>query len=283
MRRIASILIAGGLLAVGSAAAPAADPANGTVSKAQPKVTWTGEVTGSYFNRIPVIATGDDTVPCSPPGCDAFALTLADSDDLTVTADAPESTSTTGGASQVTIRIRKPDGSVLITTGDASPEKPLTVKIKKAPAGDYGVEYFNYFVDGPIEYVGTATLGSAPTAAPAPAASGGTPPSGQPGPQPAQDLSVTVKVGKASARKLAKSRKLAATVSVSRAVKSVTATLRSGKKVVGKGKLGAVTGSAKLTLKLSKKLKKGKYKLTVAASDGAGVSAARTITVKVGK
>lgn len=299
--RRARAVLAGGLLVIaGSTAALAATPSSGEVSKAKPRVEWTGSVINSYANRIPVLVTEDDTFPCLPQSCDMFALKVVESDDLTITADAPEGSSTDGSSgTQVTLRIRKPDGSVSVHTSDASgvsPEKPLTVKIKKAPAGDYEIEYFNYYLAtaGAIEYKGTATLGSPITApvgpsqpphpvSPSPQPGGGTQPNNQPGGNQQQAIDLSVKTGKLSAKKLKKGKKLAATVTVNREVQSVTGTLKKGKKVVGKGKLGRVQKSAKLSLKLSKALKKGTYSLTVAASDGAGSNAIKTVKVKVGK
>jgi hypothetical protein len=297
--RSRGLLITGGALLLVSTGALAATPDKGEVSHAAPKVTWTGQVTNSYPNRVAILladqAGESDSVPCAPMSCDTFALKVAESDDLTLTADAPESTSQTGDSgSQVTIRITRPDGSKELHTteaGGASPDKPLTVKIKKAPAGDWAVEYYNYFYGGAIDYTGTATLGAVKPAAappaPAPAPSGGSnpAPSGGSTPAPAaqEGLTVAVKAAKASAKKLKKAKKLAATVTVSRAVKSVSAVLKSGKKVVGKGSAGAFSGSKKITLKLSKKLKKGKYSLTVLADDGAGTKASRTVAVKVAK
>lgn len=286
MSRLAITAAALALGALGTTAALAATPGSGTVSKASPEVTWTGAVTTSYPNRIPVIITEDDTFPCLPQMCDMFALEVADSDLLTIKADAPESTSTSGNAgSQVTLRIRRPDGSVSVHSTDtagASPEKPLVVKIKNAPKGAWEIEYFNYFFGPPVEYNASAYLGT-PAAAPAAEepVTVAPPPAAD---QTAQEgLTVRAKAGKVSAKKANKSRKLAAKVTVSRKVKSLTATLKKGKKVVGKGRLGAFSGTKRVTLKLTKRLKAGRYSLTVAANDGSGVSAIRTVAVKVSK
>jgi hypothetical protein len=286
-------LITAGVLAAGASGAIAATPGDGTVSKDSPKVTWTGQVTTSYPNRVLLLladlAGQSDSVPCGPQTCDSFKLKVADSDDLVLTADAPEGTSTDGSSgSQVTLRITKPDGSKEIHTTEAagaSPEKPLVVKLKKAPAGDYTIEYFNYFYGPPVDYTATATLGAVkPPAAPAAPATGAAPAPAAPAAPAAQEgLTVTAKVGKASAKKLNKAKKLAATVTVSRAVKSLTATLKSGSKVVGKGSLGGFSGTKKVSLRLSKKLKAGKYTLVVAASDGAGTTSGSTVAFKLAK
>lgn len=291
-RRSRALAAGGLLLLTGATGAIAATPESGEVSKANPKVTWSGEVTNSYANRVALlladIAGQSDAVPCGPSTCDAFALKVAESDDLTITADAPESTSQTGDAgSQVTLRITRPDGSKELHTteaGGASPDKPLTVRIKKAPAGDYMIEYYNYFYGSAVEYSASATLGPPkPATVVAPPAAPEAPAPAQPQAPVQEGLTVKAKVGKASAKKLNRSRKLAASVTVSRAVKSLTATLKSGKKIVGKGKLGAFSGSKKVTLKLSRKLKPGKYTLVVAASDGAGSTAGSSTAFKIRK
>ena len=270
----ARMIIAGaGVFALAAGIAAAANPDSGSVSNSAPSLTWKGQVTASYGPRIIAVAADDDSVPCSQPYCDAFNLKVVDKNDLTLSAGVPAGTGT--GASQVTLRIHKPDGSVLVASGDADEKKPFSTKLKGAAAGDYVIDYMNNFIDGPIDYVGTATLGA--PAAPAPSPGGGSAGGGTtPAPAPAQDLKITVKAGKVTT----KSKKLTATVTVSRQVKSISATLFKGKKAVAKGAVGATTSSAKVSLKL-KKLKKGTYRLNVIADDGAGVQAGKSVTVKV--
>ena len=275
-RTLGAVLGGAVAVAAGASIAGAADPASGTISNATPSVKWAGDVTGSYAARIPVVLSEDDSVPCVAPTCDAFALTLADAGDLTVSGTAPGGTSTGGddAPAQVTIRVRKPDGSVVLFTGDATEDKPLSGKIKAAPKGDYDVEYWNNFIDGPIDYVGGAFIGAGPKpAVPAPPA-----PAPAPAPAPKEDLKVSGKAGKNSAKR----KRVVLTVTVSRAVKSVTATLLKGSKKLGSGKLGAFSGSKKLTIKAAK-LKAGTYSVALTADDGAGVKAAKTIKVKVGR
>jgi hypothetical protein len=270
---LCGFLIAGGMLA---GTAVAATPESGEVSKAAPKVQWTGQTTGSYFTRVPAAVTADDSVPCEAPSCDTFALKVADSATLTVAADIVQPADNPGA---VTIRIRKPDGSVVVGSSDAdavSEGKPFKMTIKNAPTGDYTVEYWNNFYDGPIDYTASAELAVPPPAiAPptvaAPAA-----------PAPVEAIGLSVSAPKVSARSLAKTRKLAAKVTVSRAVTAVTATLKKGAKKVGAGKLGATSGTAKLTVKTAKKLKPGRYSLVVNATDGT-TSTAKTVKVTVRK
>lgn len=278
VRRTLGIAITGGALLAGTAVA--ADPESGTVSNASPKVQWTGEVTGSFFNRYPVVATEDDGVPCEAPSCDTFALTVADKGNLTLTADIAQPEDNPGS---VTLRVRQPDGSTVISSGDnVSEGKPHKFTIKNAATGDYAVEYYNNFVDGPIGYTATASL---PATAPAPAPGEPAPaptPSGPASPPAPTSFSLTVKPAKTSARRANRSRKAFATVTSDREI-SVQAALKKGSRTVGKGAIAKLNGKGKLALKLSRKLKAGKYKLTVAGRDAAGTTVVRTVAVKVRK
>jgi hypothetical protein len=274
-----------GLMLTGAVAgtAIAATPESGSVSKAAPKVEWTGETIGSYFSRVPTAVTEDDSVPCQAPSCDSFALTVADSANLTIAADIDQEADNAGS---VTLRVRQPDGTVIVGSSGAdevSDGKPYKIQIKNAKTGDYTVEYWNNFFDGPITYSGYAELAVAAPASGAPA--GGQPPAPQPtpaaggpapGPAPTQAIALSVKSAKA------KGKKGSAKVTVSRTVKAVLAQLKKGKKVVATGKRGETTGTATIKFKAKKKLKKGKYTLTVTVTDGS-TSAAKTVKVKVKK
>ncbi len=273
-RRIAVALTASGAFAALATAGIAADPSEGTVDPATPKITWTGETTGSYLVLNPMNNDPEDT-PCEAPACDKFALKVAGGPaNLTLTNEV-EDDDATGG-----IRVEKPDGSIVYASGPSATGKPFKLQIKAAPNGDYSVGMINNFIDGPQPYTGGAELAvpkpaapAAPAPAPAPAPTG---------PAPAQDFTLTVKAPKsASARKLAKKRKLAVTVTVSREVAKITAKLAKGSKTAGTGFLGRTSGTKKLTVKTSRKLKKGSYKLTVAATDAQGTTVVRTLPIKV--
>ena len=283
---IAASLLTGAL----GATAVAADPDKGTVSADSPKVTWRGQVSeGSYFvSRAMILAdaTGNGgDVPCDQ-GCDSFALTVATKKDLTVSADSPATTDDPG---QTVIRVTKPDGSYLTTVGESSEGKPVIVKFKNADTGDYAIDVSDNYADA-HEYAGSASLAvpppaAGPTAPPAappatsnPPASGGT---------QGQDIDLAVKAGKASLRKLRKSRKLTAKVTVSREVAKLSGFLRKGKATIATATRGKTSGTVSVTLKLAKKaakkLKKGTLTLTFVADDGQGTTATRTVKVKVGR
>lgn len=297
-RALCAASIAGACVA---ATAFAANPESGTVSAESPQVKWLGQNTeGSYAASRAMIfadAAGDPgAAPCEQ-GCDSFKLTVKTQKDLTIGADSP---SEDVEPDQVVIRVQKPDGSYLTTVGDSNKGKPLTVKFKNAATGDYVIDYSNNYADA-HEYDGFAQLGSG-----APAGSGASPntppppstmpvPGGQQqgnpptpataGGGPGQNIDIKVKVGKLSARKLKKARRLTATITVSREVATLTAQLKKGKKVLGSGKRGKTSGTVKVKLKLSKKsarkLRKGTLALAVRAADGNGTSAVKAIKVKL--
>jgi hypothetical protein len=262
-----------GLLAVG---AVAATPESGEVSAAKPKLKWSGETTGSYFARLPVASGAAEDAPCESPSCDTFALTVKDQADLTVSGNVPAGTGT--GASQVTLRITKPDGSFVVGSGDAEETKPFKLKITNAAPGAYKIDYWNNFFDGPVAYTGTAELAIA--APVAPAAPGPAAPASPPA--TAEDFSFTVKAPKLSAKKVTKAKKFAVPFTVSREVAKVDMQLRQGKKVLAKGAAGRTASSGKVTLK-AKKLKAGSYTLFATATDARGTSVSRTVKLKIKK
>jgi hypothetical protein len=263
-----------------AAVAIASEPSSGTISTASPKATWTGTVQESVTAFHAQHTGGSDDAPCVQPTCDTYALKVADAaPELVLTADAGDN-----DAANVGLRVKMPDGSYVRAAGaSSSPKSPLKLKIKPAPAGDYVVDYTNYYVGGEIPYTATATLtvpGAAPAATAAPAPGGGPAPTPAP---PAQSFTLTVKAPKVSAKKAKKGRTVAVGVTVSREVSSVLAVLRKGKKEVGRGSLGKVAKSGKVKLLLGKALKKGAYSLYVEAKDAAGTTVSRTVKVTVKK
>ena len=296
-RAFCGLLITAG--AIGAGSAIAAEPGNGKIDSANPRIDWKGEVTASWVPSRAVIladiAGESGSVPCEAPTCDSFALTVGEKKDLTIGVTAPEPDD------QVIFRVQQPDGAYVTTVANADAKGNVIVKFKGAAPGDYVLDYWNYYTTGTQPYAGYAQLAVPAAAAPAPAAD--TPPNqqqqtpqqGQPGapqqtgpqPQPTQPneaIALNVKVGKASAKKLKKARKLVATVTVSRPA-TVSGTLKKGKKTVAKGKV-LVKSSGKLKLKIAKKaakkLKKGTYKLVVSATDGR-MSTSKTVKVKIRK
>ena len=271
-----TLALASGGLTLIAGAAVASTPSSGTIGNASPKTEWSGQVYASFFANA---AAGGESDPCAPGGCDAFALKVADPGDVTISADAPKPTA---GASEATVylRVRKPDGSVALTSGAASPEKPLKFKLKGAKAGDYTVEYMSSYGNTNV-YEASAELGVAAAPAPAPAPAPGPAPAPQPQPA-AQDIAVDVKApARLSAKKLSRARKLVVTVKVSREVSRIDAVLKKGSKTVGRGSLGRASGTQRLTLKLAR-LKAGTYSLSVAATEGA-TTGQKTIKVKIRK
>jgi methionine-rich copper-binding protein CopC len=110
------------------------------------------------------------------------------------------------------------------------------------------------FVGAPCAAPGTPTV-TVPiaTAAPLPAAA-------------APKLTVTAP--KLVAKKVAKAKGFSVKLSTTAPLTAVTAQLKKGSKVVGKGSLKSLTGSGTLKVKVAKKLKKGTYTLAFTAAGG---------------
>jgi hypothetical protein len=240
----------------------ASDPSSGTVSNANPKVSWTGKATG--YGVVPtniLLTTAGEDPACPASACDTFKLTVADSGDLVVTAACTT-------ADQFTeLHVHKPDGSTVYVQSEQG--KPAAVKIKSAAKGDYTIDVLtNDDVTSDGTYNASAELKTAaapagpavPTVPPAPAGSTAPPP-----PTPAATL--TLKTTKLSARKAKKAPKVQLTASAP--VTAVSAVLKKGSKSVAKASLAKLTGTGTLTFKLKKKLTPGTYQLVAAAKDGA--------------
>ena len=276
-------LIAAAVLLAAAAAVPAlaADPSSGKVSLAAPTIKWTGQSYGFPVGIVSILEDAAGQAPtCVAPTCDTFELEVADVADLTVSVIAESLTQ---------LSVIKPDGSYQWLQGPGNGEA-TTLKFKRAAVGTWQIRTVVNSIAGvaPPDYTGTATLGStaaakpAPAGTPAPAPAPGATPAPATAPAPAPGASITIKAPKLSAKKLKKVKKFVATVTSSKPVTNVVATLRAGKKVVATGKLASLSGTAKLTLKTKGKLKAGKYTLLVQAKDGAaGVGA--SAPVKVGK
>lgn len=277
-----------------SSIALAAEPESGTISPAAPSVKWSGELTAPYFVWLQWFRNNGEG-ECTSPACDSFALEVAGGPanvTLKMEASSPDS------GSFESIRVVKPDGSIAYFNNTETADAETKLLLKNAVNGKYSVD-ISTGAKGPATYEASAEMagGAAPTGGggatqppppsttPAPSTGGPQDPGGQQGtqPAPAEDFELTVKAPKIKARKARKGAKVKATVTVSREVESLTATLKKRKKKVGAGKLGRFSGTRKVTIKLSKKLKAGGYALTVAARNSRGVVVTRTVAVKVKK
>ena len=247
----------------------AAEPTEGEVSSSKPKFEWTGSTTSSYPNYVAMNQDPEGT-PCQTPTCDAFKLKVTGGGvDLTIRAHMEKDGST--GPANTGLRITKPDGTKQWQTGPSGATQELKVVLKKAPAGDYLVELTNNFVGSAQNYLASAELAvpAAAPPAPAPASPTTTEPSSPPPAQSAPETKLTVKPVKARAAK-----KLKASLSTSAPLSNLTATLARGGKAQATGKLARLAGSGKIALKAKKRLKPGRYVLTVTGTDEQG----RTVT-----
>jgi methionine-rich copper-binding protein CopC len=264
MRRLFAFLA---VLLLPASVALATEPSSGEVSPGSPKFAWTGSTTNSYPNYVAMNNNPEDT-PCQTPTCDTFALKVSGGGvDLVIRARMDNDGST--GPANTGVRITKPDGSKVWTTGPSGETQEVKVTVKKAPAGDYVIDLANNFAGQPQTFSASAELlVPPPAAAPAPAPAPAPEPSPAPAPAPAPaETKLTVKPIKAKA---SKSRKLSAAITTSAPVTGVTATLARGGKKVAVAKAARIATSARMTIKSKKKLKPGKYLLTVVGTDAQG-------------
>ena len=290
---VRALVLALPALLLGTALASAADPQDGKVSSSSPRVEWKGESNGYlYYNYQRVSRTGGQQPRCDAPACDTFTLEVADSADLTISA-------TYETTVFLDFDIILPDGSSLWI--DGSDESNTTVaKIKKAKPGKYVIRVTtngNASQDG--AYTAFAQL--AVPAQPGPPAGGGggtrpppsqgTPPSsGQPpappapgsnNPQPApSSAQLSIRTRSAKVRKL-KKRKLTVKLSTTAPLTNVRVFLRKGKKIVAKGRLAKLSGSGKAKIRLSKKVKPGRYVLAASGRTQSGGLAAGSAPFKL--
>ena len=102
------------------------------------------------------------------------------------------------------------------------------------------------------------------------------------GASPAQ-LDLRVSVGRQSARKIGKRKRMIVTVRSAKGVRGLKATLVSGTKTVGRGKLAKVQRSAKLAIKVRRKLKAGSYTLRLEGTNATGTRAAGVVNLRIRK
>lgn len=262
--RMRTLLVPPAIVALAAAAVPAlaAEPSEGTVSKANPKVEWTG--TSNAYGVYPIHGIAQAGEPCAAPACDSFTLEVADQDTLTLTAD----NDATGGpgSDSVEMDVVTPSGETIYTQSAA--DAPVVVKIKNAAKGSYTV---NVLVNQPANVSGTfkasAVLGAVTKpAAPLPEA----PPTNvdAPAPAPAAEPAASLSLATKSASAKKSKKKLTLKVGASKTVTDVTASLKKGSKTLGTAKLASLGTSGKLVFKLKKKLKKGAYTVLISAKDG---------------
>ena len=267
MRRL---LATTAVLLLPATAAVAAEPGSGEVSKASPRVIWTGSTTNSWFNYT--LINADNSADCTAPLCDRFTLKVVDGGFDMVVKVRADSQTTDGANVTGGVRITAPDGSGSWTTGETGPDKDLKVTVKKAVAGEWLIDYTNTFVGGAQTYAASAELLVPPPAvapaAPMPAA----PPAAAPA---AVTLSAKPFAAKAG-------RKLVARLRSSGSLTGLTAVLAKGGKKLATGKLAALNGNGKLTIRPKRRLKPGRYLLTVTGKDAAGrvVTAQAAVTIR---
>lgn len=261
--RVLVSALAAALLCAGLATA--ATPSDGKVSSASPRVEWTGESNGYlYYNYQRVSRTGGQQPRCDAPACDEFTLEVVDSADLTISA-------TYETTVFLDFDIVFPDGSSVWIDG-SDENNTTTTKIKKAKPGTYKIRVTT---NGTASQDGafTAFAQLATAAAPVVAAAPEVPAAPAPAPV-APQLSIATR--SASLKKL-KKRALVVSLSSTAPVSGVKVFLRKGKKIVAKGALASLDGAGKVTLRLPKSVKPGRYVLAAATS---GTAASAPLTIK---
>lgn len=257
MRRLSALLA---LLLLATTPALAADPESGKVSRANPKVTWTGSVTS--FQSWQLYNQGQ--YECLPPSCDTFTLEVTDG-------PAPLRITVESGDSTMFVEVVKPDGESELFSGEAK----AAGTIKNAANGTYTI---NVAQNEQTQATHTGTAELQFPAAPAPAVAA-TPAPGSGSGGPAGAPAAPVKLSLKAARP--KKRRLPVTIKASAPVTRIVATLRRGRKVVAKGSLARLNGRAVLRLKLKGRPKRGRHTLRVTAVDASGRTVAKSISVKI--
>ena len=238
----------------------AAEPGEGTVSASSPSVSWAAEGAG-YGTSIVADVNGSFFGPCQAPNCDEFTLEVKDVADLNV------ALTTNDGSGFMTAEVEKPDGSI-VYNGGADGADTTTFKIKKAAVGTYLVRgQTNNTVADDYAYRGTASLAvasAAPVMTPVtpvtPAPTTTTP--------AATPATLTITTRSASARRAKGTLKIA--VAADQAVSGLVATLRKGSKKLGTGRLATLRGKGTMKVKVSRKLKPGRYSLAITGKDARG-------------
>lgn len=163
--------------------------------------------------------------------------------------------------SALTFEVRQPVGR----TSQVIPAPIVYV----SPIADDGAGKGSFAI-APCATPGTPTP-AAPITAPVDA---GTPP-------PAAAPKLTVTAPKLVARKVSKARRFSVKLSSSAPLTGVVGQLKAGSRVLAAGKLASLGSSGAMTLKLTKKLKRGTYTLAFSGRDAAGQTAAAAVAVKV--
>ena len=266
--RVLALALAAALLAAPTASA--ADPADGTISSASPRVEWTGSSTGYlYYNYERVSRTAGSQPRCDAPACDEFTLNVAEAGDLTISA-------TYETTVFLDFDIVFPDGSSQWV--DGSDESNTTVaKIKKAKPGTYLIRVTtNGTLADDGAFTAFAQLGTAPAPAPAVPVVSTPEPATPPAAPAASAAQLSITTRSASLKKLRK-RGLPVALTTTAPLSGVKVMLRKGKKTVAAATLAKLDGSGKVTLRLPKKLKPGKYVLAASAK---GAAATAPFTLK---
>jgi hypothetical protein len=237
------------LLALPASPALAAEPESGTVSRSQPKVTWTGAITS--FQSWQLYNQGINE--CLPLSCDTFTLELADG-------PAPLRISVESDDSAIMVEVVQPNGESVVFSGETKAQGTL----KDAANGSYTINVAQN-EQTQAEHTGTAELLFPQPEPPAPPAAGA-PPAAAPAP--------TITIGRTV-------RRGRLTVGTSAPLTDVVVTLAKGRRVVARARVARLEGER--AVRLRGRLKRGRYLARVTGRDAEGRTVMRTLKVKVAR
>ena len=247
-------VLAGLVLALLAGRAFAAEPESGKVSKASPKVTWTGAVTSFQSWQLYNL----DVRQCLPPSCDTFQLEVADGPaTLNIRIASKDSPSY--------VEVIGPDGSSRLFGSSET----VKATIRNAASGNYTINVAqNEQVQATHE--GTAELFF----------SGETVPTPTPTPTPTPGAAPTLAVKTTRAKR---GRSIRVRLQSSATLTNVKAVLLKGKRRLATGALARLEGAGTIRLRAKKKtLQKGRYTLRASGTDEQGrpVAGKGTLTLR---
>ena len=270
--RISRLALAAAIGAVTVVAAPgrASEPSSGTVSAANPTVSWTGEAETAPFAQQ---MRDEQYRTCGPAICETFALNVEDGGELTLQVKGEEHA--------VGFQVIAPDGTkVFADNFDGDPAQPVTIVIQGAKPGDYGIEIWQDATEADAHQLsGSANLAPPPAPASPPPAPAPAPPSPPAEPPAAPRLSIGT--GRLRARETAR-RRVALRVSASSPVTEVQAQILKGRRIVGKGALARLDGRGRILVRTRKRLRPGRYAvgLSARAASGERLGVSRRLVVR---
>jgi len=164
------------------------------------------------------------------------------------------------GAALKNLVVEAQSGKTAVpAAGPATPSRGLSYVNDDLGLGSWAVAKCDGSTPAPATGGGDPAPGTSPTT--------GTQPTPTTGPTA---LPVKLVTTKAKAKAAKKGKKLTLKLKSSEPIKQLAAQIRNAKSTFGVGKVAAINGNGKVTIKLKKALKKGSYFVDIAGNDGQG-------------